>query len=268
MTALWSGVAEGLPYSLSRWTDISGDASKWAWLEAALRKGSMRAFDPRDAIPKDWSLLREDVKELILWTKSPERLVRGASFLRDLPLKIHVTITGWHEVEPGAPSIEEAAGWTQRLVAAFGQKVTWRFSPIPLLLDEEVERRFADIAGRLGGCATEVFVSFLAENEFLAETRSPEERGVLLECLSKIASSNGIALRLCQDDEISLVRSGRVERGVCAPADGRTSKCGCGLAVDPFTLNESCSISCAYCYVLDRSISPRKRNTTRLPVIG
>jgi len=264
VSALRSGVEEGLPFSVSRWTDVSGDPSKWGWFEAALRKGSMLAFDPRDAIPKHWSLAPREVKELILWTKSPERLVRGSGLLRDFPMKVHVTITGWREMEPGAPPLEEAVGWTRRLVAVLGVRPVWRFSPIPLLAEEEVGRRFAAIATGLAGCVREVFVSFLAENEFVGETRVPAERGAILERLSKIAASRGIALSLCADDSVSL---GKVKRGICAPSDGRTTKCGCGLAVDPFSFNEHCAIACKYCYVLERKLSPRKRNTT-LRVIG
>lgn len=264
---IWSSRAENLPLSFSRWSDISGDADKWAFFERALAAGSVVAFDPRDAIPKRWSLRPEDVSELILWTKSPSRLLLGLTSVSPLVdllpvLKVHVTITGWREVEPRVPALEVVALETKRL-ALMGIDVTWRFSPVPLLESEQVRGRFASIAARLGGWVPVVFVSFLAENEFVPETRGASECGALVDDLARIAAGEGIELRLCADDAATTCSA---PRGVCAPArsGAKTSPCGCGLAVDPFSFNESCDLGCRYCFVLNREMSPRKRNTTKL----
>ena len=49
------------------------------------------------------------------------------------------------------------------------------------------------------------------------------------------------------------------------PSEG----CGCVLMADPFTINESCTFGCQYCYAADKSLAPKKRNTTKghLPVV-
>ena len=100
-----SGRAENLPYSLSRWTDVR--AGKWDWFQAQLDRGWMIGFDPRTAMPSEWSLSPEDVLGLIFWTRDPRNLVQDASRLQPYRLVAHVTVTDWHEVEEGVPRAAE-----------------------------------------------------------------------------------------------------------------------------------------------------------------
>lgn len=282
-----SGRTEKLPYSLSRWTDLP--AAKWAWFEEQLNQGWMIGIDPRTALPGKWALTPADVFGLIFWTRNPRNLLRSADRLADYPLVVHFTLTGWHEVERGAPGIEDGLALLRDTVAAFGvERVTWRFSPVPMVTD--VLDRFdhlASEAAKLG--LPEVFVAFLQENDLLPEGRGPRIR---LELLKQFAvRSHGLQVKLCNEDRSLNLQSanglGPRKRtqpanlgwGICesgerfakteyridAPA---TEGCGCALAVDPFTINESCTMGCAYCYAHDRSLAPKKRNTTKgLPVI-
>ncbi len=278
MSILWSGRAEGVPYSLSRWTDLP--AAKWPWFLAQIQQGWMQAFDPRSAVPKRWSLTPTDTLGMIFWTKNPENLIRDRALLRPYNLKVHLTATGWHEVERGAPSIPEAIELLSRAAAAFGShNVTWRFSPVPLVGDV-VERFRRLAAGAEEAGVNRVYLSFLQPNDRVPETRDREERLALLVSLADVARSAGIHVYLCNEDTLLRRVSelpANLSAGVCAPPEdfGQVSEgrlpsegCGCVLAVDPFTINESCTLGCTYCYAGDVSSAPKKRNTTRrLPLL-
>jgi len=284
---LRSGKAERLPYSLSRWTDLP--AAKWEWFKAQLAQGKMVAFDPRTAVPAEWSLRPEDTLGLIFWTKNPENLIQHSVALQPYHVVIHMTLTGWEEVEKGAPSLDDGLQLLERAVAAFGtEHVVWRFSPVPLVPD--VIERFEKMAARISKTGLkEVFVAFLQENDLLPETRPQRVR---LELLKQMAiRSHGLTIRLCADDKATLGNApcpGNLRHGICESGDrfvterpqGRAEQimqslsvakedCGCCLAVDPFTINETCTFGCAYCYAADKSLAPKKRNTTKnsLPMV-
>lgn len=277
-----SGYKEAVPYSLSRWTDVP--AAKWEWFKAQLAAGEMTAFDPRTAMPGRWSLKPEDTLGLIFWTKNPENLIRDAKLLDPYvggkldKLVIHMTLTGWEEVEKGAPDIDEGLKLLRQAVETYGlRRVTWRFSPVPMV--EDVLPRFERIAReatRIG--LKEVYVAFLQENDLMPEARS---RRVRVELLKKMANF-GIKVKLCNEDR-SLAGEWAIAglaNGICesgrrfvgpdvGSADIRTEGCGCALAVDPFTINESCTMGCKYCYAADKTLSDKKRNTTKhsLPLV-
>lgn len=282
-----SGRVERLPYSLSRWTDLSGSPNKWAWFEVMLDQGSMMGIDPRTGLPDRWSLAREDTMGLIFWTRNSRNLIRHADRLKkayadpqtgQVPIVVHFTLTGWHEVEKGAPNLGEGLALLQDTVAAFGaENVTWRFSPVPMVSD--VVERFEIIASKAAGMGLkEVFVSFLQENDRMPETRAPRVRSETLRLLA--GRSHGLKVLLCNEDRTLDLRGvTNLERGICESGkrfvqtayqiDGpKTEGCGCSLAVDPFTINETCSMGCAYCYASDKTLSPKKRNTTRLRVVS
>lgn len=276
-----SGRNEKLPYSLSRWTDLP--AAKWPWFEQQLDQGWMVGFDPRTAIPAKWSLAPADVFGLIFWTRNSRNLVANADRLRAYPLAVHFTLTGWHEVEKGAPGIEEGLGILRDTVAAFGpDRVTWRFSPVPMA--EGMLDRFESIASEVSKMGlTEVFVAFLQENDLLPEKRRPRIRAELLKQMA--VRAHGLRVLLCNEDRtLDLgAKTGpkNLGRGICESGqrfsqseymidNPPTEGCGCSLAVDPFTINESCTMGCAYCYAADRNLAPKKRNTTKgrgLPVL-
>lgn len=274
-----SGLRENLPYSLSRWTDVSGDASKWAWFQQAIRDQRMVAFDPRTAIPSEWSLDPLQTLGLVFWTKDPTPLIYEAPWLREYRYKVHVTVTGWHEVEKNAPNPKRAAYLLGKAAEHLGpSNVTWRFSPVPMVPD--VVERFAHImrdAAYVG--VRDVYVSFLQTNDLMPETRSEKERLDVLCGLADVARQYGDAkVRLCNEDRLLAGQAGlaaNLSSGVCAApedfgvsgnAPAPSEGCGCVLMVDPFTINESCKVGCLYCYAGDKSLSDKKRNTI-LPVL-
>lgn len=247
-------------------------AAKWPWFREALAAGQMLGIDPRSGVPKWWSLAPEDTLGLVFWTKDPTNLLADRELLRAYQTQVHVTLTGWTEVEKGAPDIKTGIRLLNETVEAFGAaNVTWRFSPIPLLPAEEVLERYNRIA--TGVRQAEVFVSFLQENDLMPETRTPLERGTLLWEMAEVYPATKVLL--CNEDQTTPDQI-NVGRGVCAPGFrgpldvAKFEACGCILMADPFTINESCTLGCEYCYAADQSLSAKKRNTTRrsLAIVG
>lgn len=288
MRQLLSGKREGIPYSLSRWTDVPG--AKWPWFREALAAGAMVAFDPRTAVPGRWSLAPEDTLGLVFWTKDPSNLLKDRELLRAYQVKVHVTVTGWVEVEKGAPDLMSGARLLRETVEVFGsQNVTWRFSPVPILPMPELLERFFTIATHAGTGLSEVFVSFLQTNDLMPESRDADQRRATLVEMAKVVKPLGLKVALCNEDRSPLGADNLV-RGICAPplvpthpretfGEGRKSAeiiipqvegCGCVLMADPFTINESCTFGCTYCYASDKGLADKKRNTTRrsLEVVG
>ena len=275
-----TGIREGLPYSLSRWTDVPAGANKWEWFKASLLDKKMVAFDPRTAIPSEWSLRPEDTLGLVFWTKDPTNLIFDAPRLRDYRVKVHVTATGWEEVEKGAPNLREAANLVGMAAKVLGpENVTWRFSPVPDVPD--AADRFSTILAMAAYHGVErVYLSFLQENDLVPETRSKQEKLNLLTQIAEDAAHRGVKVYLCNEDRLLAGHSDlhpNLSSGICAPPEDfalpsrerpPSEGCGCVLMVDPFTINESCVMGCLYCYAGDKNLAQKKRNTTRsLPVV-
>lgn len=266
---LLSGRVEGIPFSLSRWTDVCADRSKWTWFKAQLEQGKMTAFDPRTALPREWSLRPEDSLGMVFWTKDPTNLIENDHLFRGHKLKIHVTVTGWDEVERHAPSQGAGARLLARAADTFGpENVIWRFSPVPLV--KHVIVRFHEIAAVVKKSGVRrVYLSFLQDNDRLPETRTREERLELLVDFAKIAQLHKMQVYLCNEDRL-LAKVGdlpeNLSPGVCqAPEDFElagfnrppSEGCGCVLMADPFTINESCSVGCEYCLAPDTPVMHR-----------
>jgi DNA repair photolyase len=184
---------------------------------------------------------------------------------------VHFTLTGWYEVEHRAPGIDQGLELLGSAVEAFGvDNVTWRFSPVPTV--EDTVQRFTKIASKAESFGFQrVYLSFLQRNDWEEETRTSEQR---CELLARLAASTNLDLILCNEDQATLAssRPERVRSGVCEDASrfhskSRAEGCGCSLAVDPFSMNEACSMACLYCYSANRASAPKKRNTTKLTVI-
>ncbi len=275
------GRAEGIPLSLSRWTDVSASPNKWEWFMAQMAQGHMVAFHPQTGIPGHWSLKPETTAGMVWWTKNPSMLIKEHAMFAGHNLKIHCTITGWEEVEKGAPKTTDAAELLVKTAELFGaDNVTWRFSPVPLV--ENAVKRFEQIARIVGlnSDVDRVYLSFLQANDKVPETRSREERLGLITQFAEVGHTYGFNVLLCNEDSLLQRVNGlpaNLSAGICqAPEDfGQeghkrppSEGCGCILMADPFTINESCTLGCTYCYASDKTLSDKKRNTTRtLPVL-
>ena len=93
--------------------------------------------------------------------------------------------------------------------------------------------------------------------------------------MAEIAKEYGIRVFLCNEDNTLQGvqnRPSNLSAGVCAPPEDfalpgfarpPSEGCGCVLMADPFTVNETCTMGCSYCYAADKTLAPKKRNTTR-----
>jgi hypothetical protein len=273
---VFSGRTAGFPYSLSRWTDIPADKEKWGWFKQQLKQGWMAALEPYKGMPGKWSLKPEDTLGLIFWTKNPTNLIIDSGLLEPYKTKIHVTLTGWSEVEHGAPDLYAGTDLLCLAARYFGsENVTWRFSPIPLVPD--VLHRFEEVLKKVSKTGMkQVFVSFLQENDRVRETRDYLTKIHILQEMGVLAFKYKMTVRLCNDDKevLKLVEASLgLTLGVCAPPEDFGSnlaidECGCIKAVDPFSITEACIHACEYCYAGDRQLAAKKKSTTSLPIIG
>jgi hypothetical protein len=248
-------------------------------MQQQFAQGWMLAIDQRTSVPAKWSLRPEGTLGLIWWTKDPTNLIRNAALLAPYRHHIHVTVTGWEEVEKGAPSLFEGAWLLRDAAKTFGpENITWRCSPVPVV--DDVLPRFAILLEHAEEAGLkEVFLSFLQANDRIPETRSIEQRIALMNRMAAKGERYGIQVRLCNEDrslaDPKVERHPYLSSGVCAPPEAfslpgveatPSEGCGCGYSVDPFTVNESCTFGCRYCYAADVSTAPKKRNTT-LPLL-
>jgi hypothetical protein len=225
----------------------------------------MVAFSPVDCTPYRWSLRPDDVLGLIFWTKDPTNLIFSNLLERGYNIKCHITATGWKEAEGRAPDLREAANKLAMAARILGPKnVYWRFSPVPVLPHPEVISRFGIILAMAASEGIDrVYLSFLQPNDLMPETRTEQDRLNLLVEMAEVAQGHGVKVYLCNEDRLLVGYPDlhmNVTSGVCAPPEdfslpGRSKPnsegCGCVLMVDPFTINESCSVGCQYCLDLD-----------------
>jgi hypothetical protein len=276
-----SGKEVGFPYSFSRWTDVCCSTGKWEWFQESLKNGYFIGFHPTEAIPYRWSLRPDDVLGLIFWTKDPSNLIWSNVVDRGYNIKAHITVTGWEEVEGKAPKLGDAINSLGMAINILGSKnVYWRFSPVPMLPHSVIVEWFGQILAIASNEGLDrVYLSFLQENDLMPEIRSEVDRlNILLE-LAELSQSKGVKIYLCNEDRLLLGHPNahpNLDSGVCAPpedfslsgyAKPASEGCGCVLMVDPFTVNESCSVGCKYCYSSVKDFSPKRRDTTKQRVL-
>jgi Domain of unknown function (DUF1848) len=270
-----SGKELNFPYSLSRWTDFPID--RWDFFKSIMKNGEMLGWHPQQMIPYRWSLKPDDTLGLIFWTKNPTNVMQEGLQDRGYKIRVHVTVTGWEEVEGKAPPLQEAATTLAMAYQLLGEdSVIWRFSPIPILPQDELIRRFHLILDRTSNYQVKrVYASFLQNNDLMPETRSESERLNILVQMGELAQQYGVRVLLCNEDKLLKGHPNlhpNVGSGVCAPPEDfalpkrdppPSEGCGCVLMVDPFNVNESCSVGCKYCYVVDHSISTKRINSSK-----
>lgn len=274
-----SGKELNFPYSLSRWTDVPID--KWDFFKSIMKKGELLGFHPEQMVPYRWSLKPNDTLGLIFWTKDPTNVMFEGLQDRGYKVKVHVTVTGWEEVEGKAPPLQKAAPTLAMAYKLLGESsVIWRFSPIPILDQTEVISRFQLILDRTSESAVKrVYTSFLQANDMIPETRSESDRLNLLIRMGEVAQQYGVRVLLCNEDKLLADHPDlhpNVGSGVCAPPEDfalpkrdkpPSEGCGCVLMVDPFNINESCRVGCKYCYVADLNGTRKDSSKEHLKVL-
>ena len=106
----------------------------------------------------------------------------------------------------------------------------------------------------------------------MGEPRKVEQRLETLDALARVVAPLDIEVLLCNEDRTleGRVQEGNLSNGICAEpffggnGPAQVEGCGCVLMADPFTINESCTMGCSYCYAADKTLSTKKRNTTKV----
>lgn len=230
----------------------------------------MVGIDPLTGTPSPWSLHPDDTLGLVFWTKNPQNLIASNPQKEGFAIKVHVTVTGWYEAEGNAPDITAGAKLLSQAAKEFQpENVRWRFSPIPIVSD--VVSRFEKVlAVAADSGLSRVYLSFLQENDLVRETRQLQERSTILADLAEKAEQKGVSVLLCNEDKSLAGKRSHPNlfSGVCAPPEdflgsSPSEGCGCALMVDPFTINEACSLMCKYCYASDKALWGARVDTTK-----
>lgn len=257
---LHSLLHRGLPLSLSRWTDVAHWYKPWL-RDLITRQGFVFAADPEDGLMKAWSLDPGEVHTLFFWTKHPGALVTPLmTWLTPYRVYTAVTITGWQEIEPRAPSFEVQLQGLRDLVALVGaDKVCVRFSPVPtdLFVNPVRYQRWLDLCEVVRSLQLRLDVSLLHDPRHDYEGLSRPD--VLSRLLIDAAD---LEPGFCGIDASLLVNVGAPFRSAeCLDGNRltdlfgistigrREDECDCSLSVDPCLGPKfACGSGCSYCY--------------------
>ncbi len=263
--------------SVSRRCDVP--AFQAEWFMAALRAGGVEVAAPfRNRPPRRVSLLRGDVDAFVFWSRDTRPLLR---FLPEIeaggfPSVFLLTATGYpRALEPGAPSVAEAAACFRELASLVGRRrIAWRYDPVLLTPDAGPAfhaRHFAEMAGRLAPYASRVIVSFFdpypralrrlrkAGIEADAASGGPEAQAGMLAGFAAVAAREGLRIQSCAEAASwAAVPHGKcVDEGLLNELFGldlpyrkdpaQRKLCLCTRSVDIGRYGE-CGHGCLYCY--------------------
>ncbi len=268
--------------SASRRSDIAAFYSRW--FLHRLEEGFCEWIHPFGGRLQRVSLRPEDCLALVFWTRNPAPLFPA---LRDLDAAgyfyyFHFSLTGYPKpLETHNPDLDVSVRRFRELADRIGaEKIIWRYDPIVISSATPHAfhlERFASIAERLEGATRRVYFSFVdpygktrrnferVEREHGIRFADPDvsERRELVLRLSDIASSRGMTLFACCEDEF--VSLDGVEKGRCVDLDRiralqqtcdvpekierspTRAQCGCTRSVD-IGAYDTCVFGCTYCY--------------------
>lgn len=276
--------------SASRRTDLP--AFYLDWFLNRLREGFALTQNPMNkAQVRRISLLREDVRCFVFWSKNPAPLLRRLKTLDGFPFYIQYTLNAYGpDLEPGVPPLNDRLDVFRRLADATStDHMVWRYDPILLSPTYPVafhEDRFAQIAGELSQSTGAVTVSFLdlyakiAKNLRVHGMRRPDEAEIhqLARSLSRVAKSNHLSIQTCAEiHDLSLygisraccVDTRRIERLTGLPCPRQKDKnqrpaCGCAPSVDIGSYH-TCLHGCAYCYATAGTLTAKRNHARHNP---
>jgi hypothetical protein len=223
------------------------------------------------------------VHTIVIWTKNPERILKGTSLNQILnsyrQLYIHLTITGMGggEFEPNIPPWQEVVPILSSLVkmTKSPERISWRFDPI--LEAEREGKRFgnenlffplAEAIAPLGikHCRVSwVFpykkvITRMSQKGWRLIEKTEEEKRNQTENFMRIGSKLGMTLHFCSVKGFPISRCIDGEKlnrlhpdGLrCSQekAKGQRELCGCTKSRDIGWYTDRCQHKCLYCYAL------------------
>lgn len=262
--------------SVSRRTDVPAFHAGWFW--ERLQEGFAEYRNPFNGQIIRVSLLPEDVRAFVFWTRNPAPLMKRLSSLEKRGTLFYFLYTINHYpklLESSCPSLEQAVRTFRRLADRIGPKrVRWRYDPIILSREMDAEfhvRNFTKIGEKLAGSTEVCIFSFLdvygkvkrnmtlIPYPFRHQEPSAEEQRELAEELAGIGERFGIRLLTCCEDHLV---GGRIGKARCvdpelidwiAPSDQALpyrptrDECGCVASRD-IGAYDTCPHGCVYCY--------------------
>lgn len=269
--------------SVSRRTDIPAYYADW--FRKRLEIGYTNypnPMNPNSIVTQ--SLLPEDVKCFVFWTRNPNPLMKHLDYLDETFDKrhyMHFTINGQPEsLELRNPKVSYAVDLVKKLYNRYGQDyVQWRYDPIvisDITPESYIIDKFGEIANHLNGLVKRCYFSFVdyyaktkrnfakLEKELSINFREIDlERRIELTLeLKRIADSYNMTLHSCAEDD--LLEPTNVFKAHCVDADlvklfcredessnfsEAPSRIGCGC-IDSRDIGyyDSCPHGCIYCY--------------------
>jgi hypothetical protein len=281
--------------SASRRTDIP--ALYAPWFEARLEAGFAHYIPAGPTRRCRVSLLPQDVRWFVLWTRWPRPFERALGQLleRRFPVLVNLTITGLggSPVEPGSPPTERALSaavdLAQRLPPG---AVQWRYDPV-FLSDRYPHshhlERFAHMADKLAPWVDRVAVSFVQSygrrvapdlrryGREQADALIPRDDPRCTELareLKGLATARGLELVVCADVELQRDLDARPagcdqhawaarvwpELAAIRPPRGKPTRPGCSCCEEvDIGVYDSCTMGCRYSYgSCDRATAGRR----------
>lgn len=203
--------------SVSRRCDIP--AFGGAWFMEQWRRGEVTVRNPfRPSRARTVSLKKEDVDAFVFWSRDPRPFLPHLAAIdrAGIPYYFLVTATGYPaQLEPGVPSIGDAAGFFRKLAGRIGRRrVIWRYDPV--LFTEQTPfafhiENFSRLAGLLSPFASRAIVSFFdpyakalrrlqkAGIRVEAAAGDPGQQLDLLERFAAVAAGSGLEIQSCAE---------------------------------------------------------------------
>ncbi|ERT09701.1 hypothetical protein M595_0328 [Lyngbya aestuarii BL J] len=276
--------------SASRRTDIPAFYSQWFLnrIEAEF----CHRLNPVSKQVYRVSLRPEDCLAIVFWTRYPRQLMPYLDLLknRGYCFYFHFTITGYQKaIENHNPPLKLAIQAFQELSQQLSShQVQWRYDPIILsnITPESYHvKQFDYLSQQLEGYTQRCYFSFVdfyqkternlgkvaRQNQIQFQHPTLEQQKQLVEKIRDIATSRGITLYSCCNDQ--LVGEG-VEKAHCIDFDllqklqpdihhrlkaaPTRQDCGCVESAD-IGVYETCTFGCQYCYATNKHETAVKR---------
>ena len=270
--------------SASRATDIP--AFYGEWFMRRLAAGYVRWMNPWSGKPVYVSFNK--TRLIVFWSKNPGPFLRFLDEIESRGLNYYflVTLNDYEKegLEPEAPALERRIDAFHRLAGRIGRdRILWRFDPLIItatLSVDELLARIEHIGNAIGGCASRMIFSFIAEyakvKKNLASAGVPlaqwgtEEKKRVAAGIADLCrawtlpavtcaddddySAYGIEHGKCIDDRLirRLFPEDRIlvehlNQGGNAKDKGQRPACGCCMSKDIGSYN-TCPHFCTYCY--------------------
>lgn len=277
----------GLPaiISASRRTDIPAFFGEW--FRRRVEEGFADRVNPFNAKQvKRISLLPEDVRCIVFWSKNPKPMLGHLPLLetKGLPYVFHYTLNDYPDwLEPGVPSVDSRIDTFRRIADRIGpERIAWRYDPILVSsatpMDFHLER-MERIAVRLEGSTSRLVFSLFddyaklnplkvyMDNQGIAvNDPTAPEHGELLSGLARgirtIADRHGLEPETCAE-KVELAEFG-IPHGACIDGEWigklfggaserkdpyQREECGCVASID-IGMYDTCRFGCTYCYAV------------------